>query len=185
MILHGTMVVMIIIEKRRWTGAKMALAVFILLVLLIGAGVAYTYFWGPTSTPAAIAPKSSPPPNAQLVAPKGDPKAPVGVSVQVMTSPVVPGENAMYVIKTKPKARCTVGVVYGTLVSKDTGLAPKIADEFGTLSWTWTVDKAAPVGKWDFETLCVDQKTGQSGRLIGHQEVVAKHSDDSSPSPGL
>lgn len=162
---------MIIIEKRRLgTGPRVVISVVILLALLIGAGVLYTYYFGPTATPKVLPETQAATKNPLAQAPKVDPRAPVGVSVQTLSSPVTPGSNTMATIKTKPGATCTITLSYGTVKAKDSGLAPIKADEFGVATWSWTVDPAAQVGKWPVNFRCADAT--KSGVVDGTLEVV-------------
>jgi hypothetical protein len=82
------------------------------------------------------------------------PNAKEGVAVQSLSSPVAPGENASIYIHTNRDSKCTITVVYNKIPSKDAGLAPKTADEFGLVSWSWTVEASAPVGKWPVTVTC-------------------------------
>jgi hypothetical protein len=144
--------------------------VIVLLVLLVGGGIAYIWYSGRNGykTPAPEAPaqqktvkkKESPP---------VDPKAPVGVSVQSITSPVAPGDNASLTIHTTPEAVCTITVEYNKQPVKDSGLIQKTADEYGVATWTWTVDPAAPLGLWPANVLCAHHQ--KSGAVRGDFEI--------------
>lgn len=96
--------------------------------------------------------------------------APVGASVQLLTSPVAPGSNASITIKTLPITNCTISVVYDKTASKDSGLAAKISDEFGSITWAWTVEPTVPVGKWPVTVTCARGK--KSGVVIGDLVVT-------------
>lgn len=130
----------------------------------------YTYYFGPQATPKVLDNTKAASGNPLPVAPKVDPRAPVGVSIQTLSSPVTPGSNAMVTIKTKPGATCTIALSYGSVKAKDSGLTPIKADEFGVVTWSWTVDPTAPVGKWPVDFRCADAT--KSGVVGGTLEVV-------------
>jgi hypothetical protein len=105
-------------------------------------------------TPAPIASTDAEAePVIKHVAPAANAK--VGASVQTITSPVAPGDNASITIKTTPTASCTITVVYNKIASKDSGLTQKVADDYGVVSWTWTVGGATPLGIWPATVTCV------------------------------
>ena len=98
----------------------------------------------PASTKSPISP-TEPPKNAK-----------VGISVGSFVSPVRSGQNSSISIKTLPGAACSISYTYNAdkKVSKDTGLTPKVADEFGVASWTWTVTTDTRPGAWPVEITC-------------------------------
>jgi hypothetical protein len=62
-------------------------------------------------------------------------------------------------------------VVSAEPASTDSGLAQKNADEYGLLSWTWTVEPTVPLGKWPVKISCAyDGK----GAFVQGDLVVAK-----------
>jgi hypothetical protein len=130
---------------------------FLVIVALLA--FAYTWYVGKTrpveqaSTPVSTSPK--PVVTATVV----DENAPVGVAVQTVTSPVARGGNSSISIRTRPEAACSIRLTYSLTSeqdkeSKDAGLTPKIADEYGVVSWTWTVEIDRPVGRWPIEVNC-------------------------------
>lgn len=130
-------------------------SIVVLLVVFIGSGVAYTWYIGqaPVESTAIAAPVAAKP--APVIKPsKPSLSNPVTASVQYITSPVAPGSNASLNLKTTATAKCAIAVEYNKIPSKDSGLAPKSADDFGVVSWTWTVDKSAAVGKWPIKVMC-------------------------------
>lgn len=134
----------------------MAISVVTLAVIIGGAGLAYTYFLGPNSDQSATAVEEPvPAPRQEIKASKPAANAVVSASVSLLSSPVAPGENTSVTIKTVATAKCTIAVAYGSVVAKDSGLTPKVADEFGTVSWAWTVDEAAALGTWPVKVTCV------------------------------
>jgi len=131
-----------------------------MLTLIIGSGVAYTWYVGKHS---GIAVAEVPEAVEKLPDPfekpdKMAPDAAVNVSVQMITSPLVPGSNAMVTIKTNNDAKCKISVVYDKTPSTDSGLSEKVADEHGMVSWTWTVEQTAPLGSWPVVVTCANEK---------------------------
>lgn len=139
---------------------KVLLSVVILLGLLVGGGAAYIWYTGKYSPKIESVVDELPERKApELPKPTAlDPDAPIGVSIQSLTSPVAPGENASVIIKTYPGASCTIKVTYDDKLSRDSGLSPKIADIYGTTNWTWTVEPTAPTGKWPVKIVCQHHK---------------------------
>lgn len=146
------------------------------LLLLVGAAVAYTWYMGTqsnvivTTTPELEAADKP----APFTPRQSAPDAPVGVSTQMITSPVQPGENASITIKTNTDATCDIVVTYGEIgeevnQSRDSGLETKTADRFGIITWTWTVEPSRPLGKWPVEVTCAN--TEKSGYVRATLEV--------------
>ena len=148
--------------------------IVVLLVLGLIAGLGYVWYTGQQEP---IAPEPFPERSNRQVQvtekPKAAPEGPVGVSQQVFTTPVAQGDNASVTIRTRPEAACSIILTYkDNIRSKDAGLLPKSADEFGTVQWTWTVEASRPVGIWPVEITC---GLGQmSGYLKLNLEVVPK-----------
>jgi hypothetical protein len=152
------------------TVRNLTISAVVLLVLVVGAGVAYTWYVGQDeSTTTATIPEQAAPvasPTIKPTKPAADAKQ--SAAVQMLTSPVAPGENASIMVKTNAESECTISVKYGEVVSTDSGLKPKVADDFGIVSWTWTVEKTVPVGKWPVEVNCAfhEQSAMVRGDLI-------------------
>lgn len=129
----------------------------VLLALFIVAGVVYVFVVGRSSaldTKAVALPVAVP--ARQEIKPTQPAKNAVeSAAVELITSPVALGSNASISVKTNAKSSCTISVVYNNVASTDSGLGPKIADEYGTISWTWTVSKTASVGTWPVKVTCV------------------------------
>ena len=141
-----------------------------LILLIVGGGVAYVWYSGqnsPTIAPAEAPPTASS--SRTIVATKPAENAPASASVQMITSPVAPGENVSMYVKTVPTSSCTIDVRYNDIPSKDSGLIEKVADEFGTVSWTWTVDESAPEGVWPAAVTCV--YNGRSAVVKGDLQI--------------
>jgi hypothetical protein len=126
----------------------------VLLVLLVGAGVAYTYYFGPENNSVPPVDKTTPAKSAFVKPTKPSPNSAASASVTTIMSPEKPGENAALVIKTNAGSDCKIVVMYGTMPAKDSGLADKKADEFGVVQWTWTVPASAPPGTWPVSVTC-------------------------------
>jgi hypothetical protein len=74
-----------------------------------------------------------------------------------ITSPVRAGNYASLTVRVSPKARCTIKVVYGKVVSKARGLGPK---KGRVLTWRWRVGALTRPGLWPVVVTC-----GKSGSL--------------------
>ncbi len=146
------------------------ISIVALLALAVGAGVAYTWYMGQsgasnTSVAAPSAAESAP----VIKHTQSSPNAKVGLAVRMITSPVVPGSNASITVATNTEAKCTISVIYDQTASKDSGLAPKVADEYGIVSWTWTVEPTVPLGKWPVKVICANNS--MSGMVQGDLQV--------------
>lgn len=158
--------------RRRRLVRNISVVILLLLVLGGSAGAAYVWYMGNAKpvVPAEIKTPTKPKIVQAAEAPKAKPVGPVGVSVQVLTSPVKPGSNASMTIRTRPDAACSIKVTYKDQLSTDGGLIPKTADEFGLVQWTWTVETGRPVGTWPVEVTCALGE--KSGYVRGDLEVV-------------
>lgn len=128
----------------------------VLLIVLIGIGVAYTWFMGrDRDTSPVVVEEAQPEAVSTIKPPQPASNTPVSASVQSLTSPVVPGDNALITVRTKPNATCSIVVEYNKVPSNDSGLVSKVADDFGIVSWVWTVEPSTPLGKWPATVTCV------------------------------
>lgn len=152
------------------------ISIFVIAILLVGGGFAYTYFLGPDGTQTADAVQEPVQTQQRQVAPpaKQDPNAQVGASVQALTSPVKPGSNASVTVRTGQLAKCKIGVTYNNVASTDSGLLPKAADEFGSVSWTWTVGASVPEGKHPVKIDCSNAAGSKSASVQADLVVSAK-----------
>ncbi len=142
---------------------KTAISVVALFVIFVGSGLAYTWYMGQSgrysSSENDVTVTPEPKVAVKHVTPAAN--AAVGVSLQMLTSPVTPGSNASITVRTNPGATCSIKVEYNKVASTDSGLAPKVADEFGIAIWSWTVGQSVPLGKWPVTVTCVlSQKSG-------------------------
>lgn len=159
---------------RIWKRVRnIAITVVALLVLAIGGGVGYTWYMGQQAVPAApvsasieTAPTAPAPKHVQPAA-----NAPASAAIQMLSSPVAPGSNASIDVKTNPGADCTISVLYNKVASTDSGLSHKVADDYGLISWTWTIEKTVPLGKWPVKVTCIHNKLSA---VVQGDIVVAK-----------
>ncbi len=158
-------------ERRKATFRRTVTGVFVLAVLLAGAGAGYTWYMGEQKTAAFVAETPVPSRRIEMKPTKQDPNANVGVSVQTLSSPVQPGQNASISVRTNQLANCTILVKYGEVIANDSGLAKKTADEYGTISWSWTVPANAPLGKSPVKVDCANKT--KSGSVTGDL-IIAK-----------
>lgn len=132
-----------------------------MLVLVVGGGVAYVWYSGQGGIvkPLAAAPVSDT--EAPVIKPsKPSPNARESVAIESLTTPVAPGANSSLMIRTLAGSKCTISVLYNNVPSADSGLTPKVADEFGSVSWSWTVRPETPVGHAPVTVTCAyGQKT--------------------------
>jgi hypothetical protein len=61
------------------------------------------------------------------------------------TATVSPNETASLTVRVAPSARCTIEVIYDTVVSRAAGLGPKTG---GLITWRWKVGGATHAGRW-------------------------------------
>jgi hypothetical protein len=166
--------------RRRRSGAlrtvrNIAITVVVLLVLFVGAGVGYLYITGNSNDTNANQTPPPPPPETGLPKPvKPAPNAPENAAVEVLTSPVAVGSNASISVKTNAGSTCTISVTYNNVPSKDSGLITKNSDDYGNVTWAWTVDKTAPVGTWPVKVTCVYNISKKSAVVVGNLQVTAK-----------
>lgn len=156
-------------RRRRIFIRRLVVGGIISALLIIGAGMAYAWYQTQQS-PVAVtsAPVSKKTLSAATQRDFAD-DTPVGVSIQSLSAPLKAGQNASLTIKTLPKAACSVKVTYKGQESTDGGLIPKNADDFGAVTWTWTVETLRPVGKWPVEVTCAHGK--MSGYVKGELEI--------------
>lgn len=163
--------------QRRRTARNVIMLCTILAIVFLAAGFGYAWY-AAKSRPEPVAVAKLPDTAKPTKTPaKIDENAPVGVSVQMLTSPITPGANAAMSIKTRPHAACSIKVTYGdkasaqAQTSTDAGLVPKTADEFGVVNWTWTVEVSRPIGTWPVDVVCAYNK--QSGVVRGDLQLEA------------
>ncbi|MGB3023218.1 MAG: hypothetical protein WBB39_00220 [Candidatus Saccharimonadales bacterium] len=150
---------------------KIGIIILVVIIIFIVIGIIYTWLVGrQSSTILNDKPAGSGPQIRKPFAP--DPDAAVGVAVQLMNSPLRPGENAMVSIRTLPGAVCTIKVEYNKLPVVDSGVIEKLADDYGVATWSWTVSADAPPGNWPVDITC--KRNARSGYL--HLDFEVKKS---------
>jgi hypothetical protein len=142
-----------------------------LALVFLGAAWAYAWYSGSNSQEVKVAAVPTPKPKQQGPN-KPSPTQAVNAAVQSLTTPIMPGENASITVHTNADANCTILVEYNKVAAKDSGLVPKKADDYGLVSWGWTVPKGTPLGKWPVTVTCANLK--KSGVVIGNLEVSNK-----------
>lgn len=150
------------------------LSAFILLLVFVIGGLAYTYLGGPENVTQETEEEEE---TTTYAAPYGEPAVPredanVSASVQAVTSPVAPGENVSLTVRTLESAECTIVVEYDDVESDDSGLTPKVADEYGMVSWVWTVEADVLEGEWPAEVTC--ERNGKSAMVRAYIVVEAE-----------
>ena len=145
---------------------RSVIGIVTVLLLLVGGGVAYTWWTGKHAKVAPAVESAVTQPERPFFEPTApDPKANVGVAVQVLTSPLTPGSNASMSVHTYPQAKCSISVEYNEVAAVDTGLHDKTADEYGLAMWSWSVPNNAPLGTWPVWVTCAHH--GLSGQVRG------------------
>lgn len=148
-------------------------AILLLSGLAIGGGAAYVWYVGENSLTSgtAIAQPVEPTVRKEVKRVQRDPNAAFGVSVQMLTTPVLPGSNAGITVKSVDGVTCKIVVEINKVPLVDSGLADKPADEYGIVTWSWTVPQNAPVGKWPVKVACTSAAK-KSAVVQGDMEVV-------------
>lgn len=150
-----------------------ALSALIMLVLFILLGVGYVLYSerqdsGPIST-VAVNKKEAEPVVPEPPAPRAD--ATEFAAIEALNTPVKAGTNTSVSVKTLATSKCTIAVSYKDVPSKDSGLVPKTADKYGSITWSWTVEPTASVGNWPVNVTCV-YKNGKSAFVQGNLQVT-------------
>lgn len=140
---------------------KVAISAGVLMVLLLAAGVVYTWF-ADQSTTVTLSPASTTTTSAEApikpIAPR--PNAQEGVALELATSPVSRGAEATVTVHTDPTSTCTIAVIYKYDYQKkqtpisDPNLGKQVADDYGEVSWTWTISQAAQLGPGKATVTC-------------------------------
>lgn len=124
----------------------------ILLILLVAAGIAYTWLADRQPQMVATAPASTTVSYTPVTPRQPAPNAPEGVAAEIVTSPVAHGDEATVSVRTNPTSTCKIALIYDYDYSKkqtpvsDPALSPQTADAYGSASWTWTIAPSAPAG---------------------------------------
>jgi hypothetical protein len=106
-------------------------------------------------TPAATAEPTAPPPTPPPSPPTTASPAPAtAVTFTFVSSPVARNANATATVQTTPTVGCTIVVTYNSGPSTAAGLAPKTADAYGIVSWTWKVGGNTALGTYPIRVTC-------------------------------
>lgn len=146
-------------KHRRRRLASTIMFVVVTIAVLGVVGFLYTWYIGQqTDVPVAEVPDTSVSRTQPKEPPKPTKKTQVGIVVQAFTSPITIGDNASLSIRTLPGVPCTISFTFNddNERSTDTGLIPKIADEYGLLDWTWSVKANVRPGTWPVEVVCAN-----------------------------
>ena len=121
-----------------------------------------------STAPSILLTPNKAPPQVKRV--EAAPDVATSASIQSISSPTEQGSNASVTVKTNPESTCSITVVYDKDKSTDSGLLPKVADEFGIAVWVWTVEEAVPIGKWPVTITCIHNK--RSAVVVGDLFVI-------------
>ena len=154
----------------------MALVVGALTVVIGGSFAALLWLMKPQPVKPPVATTSAQEKAPDLTSQKFAADVPIGSAVQSITSPITPGSNASVTIRTTERAVCTIKVVrldpYNKELARvaDSGLSDKTADEFGMVTWTWTMPENAVIATWKADMFC--QRDSKSTRSVG--EIIVQ-----------
>lgn len=140
------------------TMGKYLLAATVLLIMLLGSGVLYTFVTGRSATKEAqdTTTSSRPTGQATLGAPRTPAAdAPASVAVQSMTTPAVKGGTVSMTIKSVPTAVCKPTIRYNGKQATVPEFTEQIADAYGIVTWSWVVARDTPSGRWPIAVTCV------------------------------
>lgn len=144
-----------------------------LIVIFVGAGIGYTWYMGQNTTPEVATVVENTPAGPVIAKPtKPAENTPESASVQSLVSPVLPGSNSTITVRTKPDSICKISVIYDKTASIDSGLYNKTADEYGMVSWSWTIEESAPLGKWPVSVICAYHE--KTAVVVGDLKVVSQ-----------
>lgn len=148
---------------------------------VIAAGL-YVLVWvqKPHALPQTTADASTQPKLPDLSAQKIGPNVPIGSAIQAISSPVTPGSNANVTLRTTEGAVCSLKVVQLDPYQKelarvsDSGLADKTADDYGMVTWTWTMPANAALTTWKADMFCKrgDKSTRSVGDIVVQKTVA-------------
>lgn len=154
---------------------KWTVIIVVLLVLIIGLGILIIWLLQPKKIDSNTTP--APATQKPTIAPahKFGPNIPIGSSVQSISSPIAPGDNAYVTLRTTEGATCSIKVVsldqHGKEIDRvsDSGLVDKKVDDFGVVTWTWTMPVGAAIKIWQADMYC--KRDDKSTRSVGEIEV--------------
>lgn len=145
------------------------------IVSVVGAvgGLLFVLVWvqKPHAVPQLATSALAQPKMPDLTSHAAGPNVPIGSSVQALSSPVAPGSNAYVTLRTTEGAVCSIKVVHLDPYQKelarvaDSGLADKTADDYGMVTWTWTMPPTAAIATWRADMYC--KRGNKSTHSIG------------------
>lgn len=136
---------------------RIAISAGVLVVVFFIAGLAYVYM-SDLSTEAGpqIGTLATSDYNPIKPPPKPGPHAAVGVAEEAFDTPAAPGADTSIIISTTPGATCSISVAYNSHSSKSTdpALAPKVADGYGNVTWSWVIPYGTALGSYPVAVTC-------------------------------
>lgn len=165
-------------KKKRYARLlrNVVIGIAILAVLIGGTYAALLWFNNPQAALTVKEPDATNQQNPSFMTPHKPPKdVAIGSSIQSISSPIAPGNNASLTLRTTESAVCTIKVVRIDAAMRevqrvsDSGLSDKEADDFGVVTWTWTMPADAVIAKWQADITCT--RDSKSTRSIGEIEV--------------
>lgn len=152
----------------------------VIVLAMIAGGIAVVLLWlMKPQKPSVVDGESKPVINPmQIARPKVGPDVSIGSTIQMISSPIAPGDNASVTLRTTERAICSIKVYHlGPLAEeldavKDSGLTEKTADEFGMVTWTWTMPADAKLVTWKADIFC--KRDSKTTRSVGEVAVERK-----------
>jgi hypothetical protein len=152
--------------------------VVVVLIIAIVAGLIYVWLMGLQAKPLTTTTAQTTTQPAFITPHKVPDNVEIGSSIQSLSSPISPGDNASLTVRTTESAVCKVKIIHLDDSQKelarvtDSGLGDKTADEFGMVTWTWTMPSNVAIAKWSADIYCTrgDKSTHSVGDI-----VVQKH----------
>lgn len=150
------------------------LTVVLLALLIAIAALIYVWLFPPKPDPAMVPIPKGPQVPADFTPTKFGENVPIGSAIQSITTPVNPGDNASIILRTTERSICSIAVVHIDDYGKkrrqleDSGLIDKKADEYGVVSWTWTMPADAALAEWRANIYCKrdNMSTESIGRIV-------------------
>ena len=120
---------------------------------------------GPATTAEGLlatpVPATLPPPTPTPT-PKPTP-LPIDVTRESFTAKVATSASATVSVRTEPKAKCSIEVLYDSGPSQASGLDPKTASNGGKVIWSWKVGSNTAPGVYPITVTCTTP--GHEGTL--------------------
>jgi len=146
------------------TMKSIGLTMLVIVGLMIGGAAVYLVFLGGTSaTPVSEATQATSSEPRKPAQPGANAKE--GVAIEAMPQSVNVGETMSVIALTNATSRCVIAVDPTVVAKTDKGLQPKIADDYGTVSWSWRVKSYASVGSKTLWITCTYH--GRTGMVQG------------------